>query len=102
LISQTSFLSGYGIAQALPGPLFSVFAYYGYQVGIGEGCALSMAAIAPSAIFLPGFLLLAGILPFWSFIYRFSKAHAVQCRSAWLISSDPLQAHLEAINAGST
>lgn len=77
LISQTSFLSGYGIAQALPGPLFSVSAYYGYQVGIGEGCALSMAAIALSAIFLPGFLLLAGILPFWSFIYRFPKAHAV-------------------------
>ena len=77
LISQTSFLSGYGIAQALPGPLFSVSAYYGYQVGIGEGCALSMAAIALSAIFLPGFLLLAGILPFWSFIYRFPKANAV-------------------------
>ena len=36
-----------------------------------------MAAIALSAIFLPGFLLLAGILPFWSFVYRLPKAHTV-------------------------
>lgn len=57
--------------------VISMFIKLCYQVGIGEGCALSMAAIAPSAIFLPGFLLLAGILPFWSFIYRFPKAHAV-------------------------
>ena len=61
LISQTAFLSGFGIAQALPGPLFSISAYYGYQVGLGEGNAHSMAAIALSTIFLPGFLLLAGI-----------------------------------------
>ena len=62
---------------SIDGSAFSVSAYYGYQVGIGEGCALSMAAIALSAIFLPGFLLLAGILPFWSLVYQFPKAHAV-------------------------
>ena len=68
LISQTSFLSGYGIAQALPGPLFSVSAYYGYQVGIGEGCALSMAAIALSAFFCLDFCS-------WLEFYHFGRSY---------------------------
>ncbi len=60
-VSADSFLAGYGAAQALPGPMFSVAAFLGTLVG-----GLPGALIALFAIFLPGFLLTGGVLPFWS------------------------------------
>jgi chromate transporter len=63
-VSPGTFLAGYGAAQAMPGPLFTVAAYLGALASTGSGGALG-AAIALIAIFLPGLLLVAGILPFW-------------------------------------
>lgn len=63
-ISQDSFLAGYGAAQAVPGPMFSFAAYLGASLPGGDGGAIG-ASIALAAIFLPGFLLVAGILPLW-------------------------------------
>jgi chromate transporter len=60
LIDETNFLAGYGVAQALPGPLFTFGTYVGQVV-----VALPGAAVATIAIFLPGFLILLGVLPFW-------------------------------------
>jgi chromate transporter len=60
LISQTEFLAGYGMAQALPGPLFTFATYVG-QAAAG----LPGAVVATIAVFLPGFLILLGVLPFW-------------------------------------
>ena len=61
-VSQDDFLAGYGAAQAVPGPMFSLAAYLGAKLpgnpAIGAGVALL-------AIFLPGFLLVAGVLPIW-------------------------------------
>ncbi len=63
-IEQQNFLAGYGAAQAVPGPLFSFASYLGAQLfnttnsGFGAGLALV-------AIFLPGFLLVLGVLPLW-------------------------------------
>lgn len=61
-VSQDDFLAGYGAAQAVPGPMFALSAYLGARIpgnpGIGAGVALL-------AIFLPGFLLVAGVLPIW-------------------------------------
>lgn len=62
-VSADAFLSGYGAAQAVPGPLFSFAAYLGYVAEPGGG--LSGALLALVAIFLPGLLLVAGSLPFW-------------------------------------
>jgi chromate transporter len=59
-----AFLAGYGAAQAMPGPLFTVAAYLGALSAAGAG-GVQGAAIAVAAIFLPGLLLVAGILPFW-------------------------------------
>nr|WP_295891399.1 chromate efflux transporter [uncultured Devosia sp.] len=59
-VAKDAFLAGYGAAQAVPGPLFTFAAYLG---AIDSG--LAGAAIALVAIFLPGFLLLVGVLPFW-------------------------------------
>jgi chromate transporter len=64
LISPASFLAGYGAAQAVPGPLFTVSAYLGAMLNGAPNGALG-AAIALVAIFLPGMLILTGTLPFW-------------------------------------
>ncbi|MDR5651024.1 chromate efflux transporter [Ruixingdingia sedimenti] len=58
------FLAGYGAAQAMPGPLFSFAAYLGAIQEPAPNGALG-AAVALLALFLPGFLVLAGVLPFW-------------------------------------
>lgn len=63
-IGADAFLAGYGAAQTVPGPLFTFAAYLG-AVGHPPPNGLAGAAIALIAIFLPGFLLLVGALPFW-------------------------------------
>jgi len=63
LIDENTFLAGYGAAQAMPGPMFSLAAYLGeHMAGTHSGAG---ALVALGAIFLPGFLLLSGVLPFW-------------------------------------
>lgn len=60
-VTESEFLAGYGLAQAVPGPLFTFASYLGM---IGGG--FSGAVIATIAIFLPSFLLVIGSLPFLS------------------------------------
>jgi chromate transporter len=62
-IDRNGFLAAYGAAQALPGPLFTVAAYPGF---LGAPGGVAGAGLALVAIFLPGTLLLFGILPFWT------------------------------------
>ncbi|UHD44721.1 chromate efflux transporter [Aureimonas altamirensis] len=63
-LSTDTFLAGYGAAQAVPGPLFSFAAYLGALLpSMLNG--LVGSAVALLAIFLPGFLLLAGAMAFW-------------------------------------
>lgn len=63
-VSADQFLAGYGAAQAVPGPLFTFAAYLGTVLG-PEPNGLLGAVIALVAVFVPGFLLLIGVLPFW-------------------------------------
>lgn len=63
-MTQADFLAGYGAAQAMPGPLFTIAAYLG-AVASPAPNGVAGAAIALVAIFLPGLLLVAGALPFW-------------------------------------
>ena len=63
-ISEDEFLAGYGAAQAVPGPMFTLAAYLGARLPGSEGGLLG-ATVALVAIFLPGFLLVAGSLPLW-------------------------------------
>jgi chromate transporter len=68
-VSPRDFLTGYGAAQAMPGPLFTFAAYLGTIASAGPH-GLAGAMIALVAIFLPGLLLVAGILPFWHELKR--------------------------------
>lgn len=68
-LSNDVFLAGYGAAQAVPGPLFTFAAYLGAAIGQATGDVAS-AAVALVAIFLPGLLLVTGILPFWEGVRR--------------------------------
>lgn len=63
-ISRDEFLAGYGAAQAVPGPMFTLAAYLGARLPGAEGGILG-AGVALGAIFLPGFLLVSGVLPIW-------------------------------------
>lgn len=74
-LSNDVFLAGYGAAQAVPGPLFTFAAYLGAAIGQATG-DLASAAVALIAIFLPGLLLVTGVLPFWEGVRRREDAQA--------------------------
>lgn len=63
-VDETSFIAGYGAAQAVPGPLFTFAAYLGASMAPGSG-AVGLALVALVAVFVPSFLLLLGVLPYW-------------------------------------
>lgn len=74
-VSADEFLSGYGAAQAVPGPLFTFAAYLGALLpGLNP---LVGALLALLAIFVPGLLLLVGVLPFWNTFRQWPSAQAV-------------------------
>jgi len=75
-VTDQQFLTGYGAAQAVPGPLFTFAAYLGTLSANGAGGVIG-AFIALAGIFLPGFLLLLGVLPFWNSLSSRPAARAV-------------------------
>lgn len=64
-ISTDKFLAGYGAAQAVPGPLFTFSAYLGTAMMTGPSEWVG-GALCLIAIYLPSFLLLIGVLPYWN------------------------------------
>jgi chromate transporter len=66
-ISDASFLAGYGAVQAMPGPLFTFGAYLGTVIASSPHAWIG-GALALFALYLPGWLLIAGAAPFWSLL----------------------------------
>jgi len=66
-LSDSDFLTGYGAAQAVPGPMFSIAAFIGARLNHGQGGTLG-AVVSLVAIFLPGLLMISGVLPFWNWL----------------------------------
>jgi len=64
-LSEQTFLAGYGAAQVVPGPLFTFAAYLGADLNFSPN-GTAGACLALASIFLPGLMLVAGILPFWA------------------------------------
>lgn len=77
-ISHDEFLSGYAVAQALPGPVFSFSSYIGalssrdYGIG-GEILGGIMSALG---IFLPGTFLIFFIIRFWDGLKKYRAVRA--------------------------
>lgn len=63
-VGNDAFLAGYGAAQAVPGPLFTFAAYLGAVMPSPLG-GWTGGLVLLVAIFVPGFLLVVGALPFW-------------------------------------
>jgi chromate transporter len=64
-VSSSQFLAGYGLTQAMPGPLFTFSAYLGTVMNVHPNGIVG-GLVALGAIFLPSFLLVYGPLPFWN------------------------------------
>ena len=74
-VSDDAFLAGYGAAQAVPGPLFTFAAYLGAIASPGPH-GLAGAALGLAGVFLPGALILTGVLPFWESFQKRAFAQA--------------------------
>nr|WP_297398415.1 chromate efflux transporter [uncultured Marinobacter sp.] len=74
-ITPDQFLTGYGAAQAIPGPLFTFSAYLGAV--LEPTAPWRWAAMALVMIFLPGLLLLVAVLPRWNNFRRWESAQAL-------------------------
>jgi chromate transporter len=74
-VTADQFLAGYGAAQAVPGPLFTLSAYLGTVMGPAPNGVLG-ATIALTAIFLPSFFFVIGGLPAWSLLRHYAGFQA--------------------------
>lgn len=63
-VGNDTFLAGYGAAQAVPGPLFTFSAFLGASMNSGAASLLT-ACLCLAAVFVPSFLLVFGVMPFW-------------------------------------
>lgn len=84
-MSPEEFLSGYALAQAIPGPVFSFSSYIGSLAmrDYGIGGQLLGAAVAAAGIFLPGTFLIFFVIRIWDSLKKYR----------------PIRASLEGINA---
>jgi chromate transporter len=78
LLTSDEFINGYGMVQAIPGPVFSFSAYVGALSvdGVGIGGRILGAAMAAIGVFLPGTFLIFFVIRFWEQLkkYRIVKA----------------------------
>ncbi|HPG44001.1 MAG TPA: chromate transporter, partial [Acholeplasmataceae bacterium] len=69
-LSMNAFLTGFGLVQGIPGPMFSFSAYAGGMASADLGVITHIlgALISGIAIFLPGTLLILFVIPMWESI----------------------------------
>ncbi|RBM89749.1 chromate efflux transporter [Vibrio paracholerae] len=83
-LATDQFLTGYAAAQAVPGPMFTLATYLGYV--LTPEMPVVGALTATLAVFLPGFLLLLGVLKNWSALAQRPKvAGAMQGVNACVV-----------------
>jgi chromate transporter len=74
-LDRETFLAGYGAAQALPGPLFTLAAYLGSLI-TPAGPLWIGGVIGLLAILIPSMLLVVGALPYWDRLRNLPGAQA--------------------------
>jgi chromate transporter len=75
-VTVGNFMAGYGAAQAIPGPLFTFSAYLGAISTVVPSGVIG-GLICLFAVFLPSFLLIIGILPFWEQLRNAARIQSV-------------------------
>jgi chromate transporter len=75
-IPAPQFFAGYGMAQVMPGPLFTFASFVG-AANRSAAHGVAGAVVATAGIFLPSFLLLAAAVPLWSRLRSLPRAGAV-------------------------
>ena len=84
-VSADQFMAGYGLVQAVPGPLFTFAAFLGAVRSVPPA-GVTGALLATAAIFLPGLLLVAAALPWWERLRRWRLVrHAVRGANAAVV-----------------
>ncbi len=68
-VGDGTFLAGYGAAQAVPGPLFTFAVYLGAVMAVPPNGWVG-GLLCLGAIFLPSFLVVVGLVPFWDQLRR--------------------------------
>ena len=63
-MGEETFIFGYGLAQAIPGPLFTFSGLLGSSIDTELG-KLATGILSIIIIFLPSFLLVIGTMPYW-------------------------------------
>jgi chromate transporter len=69
-LPASTFLAGYGLVQALPGPMFNIAAFLGAAMHGSGWSGVLGGILAVVAIFLPGALLVLVALPAWHAMRR--------------------------------
>ncbi|UZK03804.1 chromate efflux transporter [Venatoribacter cucullus] len=73
-LTADALLAGYALAQAMPGPLFTLATYLGAM--LLPAAPVSGALLATLAVFLPGFLLLLAVQPYWHLLTQYPRIRA--------------------------
>ena len=72
LIDKDTFLFGYGLAQIIPGPLFTFSGFLGTSMELSHHKIL-VGIISLIMIFFPSFLLVFGAMPYWTILRNIPK-----------------------------
>lgn len=69
-MTNQEFLTGFGLVQGMPGPMFSFASYAGGMASRGSGTLIQVlgAMVSGIGIFLPGILLIYFVYPIWEII----------------------------------
>lgn len=95
-ISHNEFLSGYAVAQALPGPVFAFSAYIGALSSrdYGPGGEILGAITSALGIFLPGTFLIFFVIRFWESLKKYRAVRAslegITAASAGLVAASAI------------
>lgn len=94
--SHDEFLSGYALAQAIPGPVFSFSAYIGAlsMRDYGIGGEILGAVVSALGIFLPGTFLIFFVIRFWESLKKYRAVRAslegITAASAGLVAASAI------------